>query len=217
MLDLKKLFAKWLTDYRERFTNYLITGNIDNLSLSGFYVYDQNTTTGTFPNTTRYGTLLHFRGTSDNFCFQIAKPNAANDDYFIRTKSSGSWLIWRTVRATRGSRTSGNGSASITSGGTAQQLSSAISLTEGVWLLIGEAEFPANSTGMRRLHWQDSNGSVYNASRVSLQNTGGSYNARLQSICTATVSSGIDMYLYATQNSGSSMTVTYNYQLVRLQ
>lgn len=216
MLNVKKLLAKLLTDYRERFTNSLVTGNIDNLSLSGFYVYDQNTTTGTFPNTTRYGTLLHIRGTSDNFCFQIAKPNATDDTYFIRTKSSGSWLTWKTVRATTGSRSSGNGSASIATGGTAQQLSSAVSLTPGTWLLIGEAEFPANSTGMRRLHWQDDSGVVYSASRVSTQNTGATYNTRLQSVCTAIVTSGFDMHLYATQNSGSSMTVTYNYQLVRL-
>ena len=88
-----------ITDYVnskcDRFDNKSFAGNIDNLTTSGIYVYNQpSVTTGTFPLNNQYGTIFSMGGTSANYAMQICKPNAANNSLFIRYRIMGEWTSW---------------------------------------------------------------------------------------------------------------------------
>lgn len=79
----------------DRFDNRSYAGDIDSLATSGIYTYDQQSvTTGTFPATNRYGAIFVMGGTSANYALQICKPNAQNNNLYIRYKIVGTWTDW---------------------------------------------------------------------------------------------------------------------------
>jgi len=110
------------------------TGNIDTLYTTSVYLYNTNSTTGTFPTTAQYGTIVTIGGTSTNFAIQLCKTNEAYRELFIRFRSAGTWSDWVPISYTRGRLPSGtdlddvkdSGSYMIGSGNTYTNLPSGV-------------------------------------------------------------------------------------------
>jgi len=103
----------------------------------------------------------------------------------------------------------------VASGTTLVQISNdEISLDPGRWLLIGEAQFPASTTGIRELAWY-SGTTLLNASYITTPGTSGQP-TRLQSCVTVLLTASTTMNLYAAQNSGSARNITYYWQVIRI-
>ena len=76
--------------------------NIDSLTDTGVFYYNQSVDTGTFPSNTQYGLLINMRSSSTNFITQIARPNEPNTNFVIwaRFKGTGTWGSWKSITFT---------------------------------------------------------------------------------------------------------------------
>lgn len=81
--------------------NYLSTRtNINNLGKedTGWWVYNRNNVSGTFPISDTYGTIGHIQGTSDNVGMQFLRSNSqasSNNTLYARFKLGGTWGSWQ--------------------------------------------------------------------------------------------------------------------------
>lgn len=86
--------------------NYLPAGtNIDTLTKDyiGWWLYDRNDITGTFPLSDTYGIFGHMQGVSDNDAMQFVRSNdreTTNRQLFIRYKHLGAWGAWQRIIST---------------------------------------------------------------------------------------------------------------------
>lgn len=97
--------------------------------------------------------------------------------------------------------------------GTVTSLGS-VTLTAGKWLVISYATFKENATGFRRIIFGTSN-SVYRNNTTTCQAANGA-STILQNVRVFSISSSTTYYLYAHQNSGSSLDVSGGYTLIKI-
>lgn len=111
-----------------------------------------------------------------------------------------------------------NGTASISTGNTPLKLTStAVSVTAGKWLLIGEAEFPVNNTGVRHLCWAKGT-TVVPVSRQTVPASGSGFTTRLQTtlVVSATASESYNLYGFMFTGSTESISVSWRWQKIRI-
>lgn len=88
-----------------RFGSYINGKNIDDFGPNdgGMWLYERASTSGTFPQTDTYGTLIHIPGTSSNFGIQFCRSNnlaRSSGILYVRFKASGTWGDWKQFTAT---------------------------------------------------------------------------------------------------------------------
>ena len=117
-----------------------------------------------------------------------------------------------------GSTNAGNNSKSVGSSTSPSQLSGDITLTAGVYVLLGEATFPAHNTGTRHLEWATTDSSTRLITRVTTGATQGGFPTRIQVSDIILVSEGEtrNIHLSCYQNSNTTMTVEYYWCYVRI-
>lgn len=108
-------------------------------------------------------------------------------------------------------------SISLTSGAT--KTVGSISLSKGVWLLIGMAQFNSNATGMRKAYFASSSdsatdlGAIYKDTQRAVD--GDATQCSVVAYYANTASSKT-LYFVATQNSGSSITTTGRLMAIKI-
>lgn len=110
---------------------------------------------------------------------------------------------------------SGTGTKSLSSGNTATKISGDLTLGAGTWILTGAISFPSNATGARNIRWYQG-GDDITTSVVTTPAVTGGYVTRLQSTAIIDSDTGASMAIYGWQNSGSTLSVTYYWRLVRI-
>ena len=110
----------------------------------------------------------------------------------------------------------GSGSKSIATGNTPLKLTdTAVTVSPGTWLLVGDADFAPNATGTRYAAWANGT-TVMDATRLQTQAVTGGFSSRLQVVAAVKVTETTDFNLYCYQNSGSALTVGFSWQIVRI-
>ena len=110
----------------------------------------------------------------------------------------------------------GSGSKSIAMGNTPLKLTdTAVTVSPGTWLLVGDADFAPNATGTRYAAWANDT-TVMDATRLQTQAVTGGFSSRLQVVAAVKVTETTDFNLYCYQNSGSALTVGFSWQIVRI-
>lgn len=110
----------------------------------------------------------------------------------------------------------GSGSKSIATGNTPLKLTdTAVTVSPGTWLLVGDADFAPNATGTRYAAWANGT-TVIDATRLQTQAVTGGFSSRLQVVAAVKVTETTDFNLYCYQNSGSALTVGFSWQIVRI-
>lgn len=107
-----------------------------------------------------------------------------------------------------------SGSKSISSGTSYISSGKSFTLPAGIYALVGQAEFPSNTTGRRGLVWyagsSSIDGTAVNTTPVSGVTT------RIQTVAFVQPTSSTTYTLYCAQNSGSAQTVTFNLSCLRV-
>lgn len=149
--------------------------------------------------------LVIGNGTSD------ARHNALTVD-------SAGWITANEHSSPMGYVNGNSGSASISTGSSPVKLSANISLTAGTYILIGEASFAANATGVRHLAWSSSEGGSRLVTRVTRNASSGGFATRIQVSDIWSIDEGATrtLYLECYQNSGATLAVDYYWQYVRI-
>lgn len=109
---------------------------------------------------------------------------------------------------------SGNGSGSSPSSTSLSKLAELCDITDGTWIINASVRFPANSTGTRACELGIGS-SQYGASYVARSSVGNGVEA-METTLVVNVTGTKKVTLFARQNSGSNMTVTYYYKATRI-
>lgn len=109
---------------------------------------------------------------------------------------------------------SSSSTASLSSTTSMTKIADLTTLEPGVWVISARIQFPSNSTGTRGGAIY-SNGTQQGTSYILLPAGGSIISQSMSAIVNST--SNMDIDLYARQNSGSAMTVTYYWKAVRIQ
>ena len=115
-----------------------------------------------------------------------------------------------------GYRSAANNTKDLASGTASVKINGEeLTLSAGTWVLVGAVDFPANSTGVRNIRWNRGS-TAMNNTLVTVKATDGGFNTRLQTTALVKVTEPTKMYLYGYQNSGSSLTVNWYWQAIRI-
>ena len=115
-----------------------------------------------------------------------------------------------------GYATSDSDEKSIASGTSAVALSGNIALTAGTWILTGRASFPSNATGRRYLAFYNvTSGNVVTETVVTSPAVNGTFTG-LQTVYIVGLSEARNYRLNCYQNSGSALTVSYQWHIARI-
>lgn len=118
---------------------------------------------------------------------------------------------WESLPATHSST---SGSKSIASGTSYVTSGSSFSLSAGIYILVGQAEFPSSTSGRRGLVWYAGSsaiaGTAVNEAPVSGVAT------RIQTVALVKPTANTTYTLYTAQNSGSAQTVTFNLSYIKI-
>lgn len=110
----------------------------------------------------------------------------------------------------------GSGTKSLASGNSPTKITdTAVTVSPGTWLLVGDADFAPNATGTRYAAWANGT-TVIDATRLQTQAVTGGFSTRLQVVAAVKVTETTDFNLYCYQNSGSALTVGFSWQIVRI-
>lgn len=136
----------------------------------------------------------------------LASKLTVLNDAYIKNHSSPIG----TIKSNRSS----SSTASLSSTTSMTKIADLTTLEPGVWVINARIQFPSNSTGNRGGAIY-SNGTQQGTSYILLPAGGSIISQSMSAIVNST--SNMDIDLYARQNSGSDMNITYYWKAVRIQ
>lgn len=120
-----------------------------------------------------------------------------------------------------GSTNGNSGTANISSASSPYSsvaLSGKIVISSGTWMLVGNAAFQANSNGVRYLDWHNDSTRLLHTAVTQQAVAVSGVTTRMQTTAIVSVPENREyaMYLHCYQTSGSTLSVDYNWQIVRI-
>lgn len=114
-----------------------------------------------------------------------------------------------------GTVVSGSGSASLANTTSMSKLDDLVTLDAGAWVCTVGVRFPSNATGTRAVQMFMNSGAISQSIWISSADPSSGMDVVIPFIVTD--SSQMDIDIYARQNSGSAMTITYYYRMIRIK
>ena len=120
--------------------------------------------------------------------------------------------------ATHSSFASGTSYAQLKDTSVSPNTNASFTLGRGMYVVVGEARFAANSSGYRGLEIHSSGGNVLASQVLVPPYSSSSVQTRIQTVCIIEVAYTTDTIdLYAVQNSGSALNVAWGFRAIRIR
>lgn len=177
------------------------------------YTEDQKIYLGVGGNGSNMGIYLPAHGAMTNGYFLIREYYASGTPRIEIGSSDVNGVRALGHSSNIGTISSSDGSKSIASGGSMLKVADLFTLPAGAWVICVGVQFPDNSTGTRaaRLYFDGA------AAATAYQAYPAGAGVRAMNLsAVVNIGSSSDVDLYARQNSGSSMTVTYWARAMRI-